>query len=186
MVTRPSQGIFNLIIFIGHKVYNIRRSEKISLSKAIRKVFHNGYDTPLTVSNITMITQHYDDSVFVDDIPFEGTEKRLAASNAEGRKKEAETKSKVSVSDASSGMGKRQQGVQQGSHRSDIQSRFYDRSLESLPSWNWSPSIGVLSSTGFSYATRKASSRHVSFFVDEADLSCSAAPDPITREEREC
>lgn len=187
MVTRPSQGIFNLIIFMGHKVYNIRKSEKISLSKAIRKVFHNGYDTPLTVSNIAMITQHYDDAVFIDDIPYEGIENRLAASNDEDRRKQAEKKSKMSVSDVSSGMYKRQQGVKQSSHGSDSQSRFYDHSLKSLPSWNSSPSIGVLSSTGISYAsTRKASSRRVSFSVDEPDLSCSAAPDPFTREEREC
>jgi hypothetical protein len=190
MVARPSQGIFNLIIFIGHKVYNSRRSEKISLSKAIRKVFDNGYDTPLTVSNIAMITQHYDDSAFVDDIPFKGNQKRLAASNAEDRKKEVEMKSKKSFSDVSSGMGsKRQQsGVQQGSHRSDSQSQFHDRSMQSFSYWNSSPSIGVLSSTGISYAPSKESSRRgVSFSVDEADLSCSAALDPITREQdREC
>jgi len=181
MVARPSQGIFNLIIFIGHKVYNSRRSEKISLSKAIRKVFDNGYDTPLTVSNIAMITQHYDDSAFVDDIPFKGNQKRLAASNAEDRKKEVEMKSKKSFSDVSSGMGsKRQQSVTQGSHGSDSQSRFYDHSMQSLSNWNSSPSIGVLSSTGVSYATTIQASgrRGVSFSIDESDLSCSAAGAP--------
>jgi len=189
MVTRPSQGIFNLIIFIGHKVYNVRKSENMSLSKAIGKVFHNGYDTPLTVSNIAMINQDYDDSVFVDDIPNAGTESRRDASNAEDRTKQAQTKSKMSVSDVSSGMCKeRQHGLQeQGSHGSDSQSRFYDYSLKSAAScWNLSPSIGALSSTGVSYDTRKASGRRVSFFVNEPDLSCSGASDPFTREEREC
>ena len=60
VVLKPLQGFFNLIIFMGHKVYNIRRSNNdITRWQAICQVLDSSKEEPtLFLSNINIVKNH--------------------------------------------------------------------------------------------------------------------------------
>ena len=61
---RPSQGVFNLLIFIYHKIHNISRNEPdISFCDAIRKIFEGGEEPENVISTIYLVRRDEDDKV---------------------------------------------------------------------------------------------------------------------------
>jgi len=58
LISYPLQGFFNLVIFVGHKVYNIRRiNPDISIVKAIGRVFQDRNE-PLFIFTQMSLVQH--------------------------------------------------------------------------------------------------------------------------------
>jgi len=176
LITRPLQGFFNMIIFFGHKVHNLKCSEDISTSKAIRKILQNGFDTPLHVSNILLVTNDENALYFIDAID----EGNKGDGNCERTPVDGMAENVMVESNVSSGMGSDIISEQEASNDwSGSQSDFYelkvsdgeshDNELNKYSNWNTSPSIGVLSSTGLSDATRKRSGADK--FDDDPDLS---------------
>ena len=57
----PLQGVFNFIIFLGHKIYNRRRDwahEDESICQIIRQLFAGSVEEPVFISRITLVYQH--------------------------------------------------------------------------------------------------------------------------------
>jgi len=56
LVAYPLQGFFNLVIFVGHKVYNLRRIyPDISIVKLIGRVFHDRNEPQFIFTQISLV-----------------------------------------------------------------------------------------------------------------------------------
>ena len=70
LVTRPLQGFFNLVVFVGHKVYNLRQIKNdISISEAIYQVFTVAEEPRFFFTQISLVRHHGDKDQ--DDISFD-------------------------------------------------------------------------------------------------------------------
>ena len=80
LLLRPSQGVFNLLIFLYHKIYNIKRNNRnASLCHAIVDIFNGSYEPENAISTIYLVRQDEEnkEGVWTGESNGEAAEKKL-------------------------------------------------------------------------------------------------------------
>jgi len=69
LVTRPLQGFFNLLVFVGHKVYNMRQARSgLTILQATRRVLTVREEPNFIFSQISLVVSHRNEEDKNDDI----------------------------------------------------------------------------------------------------------------------